>query len=466
MKAIIVGTSHTYKQEELRGYQMIPTPYGVMSYFQLKPDTILVLRHGFRGYHLYPEEINYRANMWGISKLGCDIVILLSSVGILSDHIQKNIPVIVTDLYYPYNQLPSGEVCTYGGQHLLAGEKHPLFCPELIAETEKILRTEMPVVKKGTYAYLQGPRTKTPLENRVFEQIADINSMTLGPEIVLANELGLRVVAIGVGHVDKRGFGRSGTSETSEASHAIQDVDGSLVQSANVTMSIIWQLSQTRFSSVSHITTTTPKRSVRLGRQDSALKRYKHQFSMFHSIGCIVFSIYFISKFGTVWTHTESAYRYLPLILFSLVYMLLDTVFAIFIKEWFIVPHHVVCVIMYVSSLLFDSLGGYFPIVLGVLEVSALTIHVSCLDPKNEFKQIVLFLTYVVTRVYLLVVSVFWIIELTKIESNTRIIVTVCVILLNLFGFYILYTSEDAIRRAFLFIRESVQVDSLKCNAV
>ena len=49
--------------------------------------------------------------------------------------------------------------------------------------------------------YVQGPRTKTPAENRLAARTgAHVNSMTVGPEVVLANELGIPTAAVVVGH--------------------------------------------------------------------------------------------------------------------------------------------------------------------------------------------------------------------------------------------------------------------------
>lgn len=49
--------------------------------------------------------------------------------------------------------------------------------------------------------YRGGPRTKTRAENRVLAGLGvDVNSMTLAPEVVLANELGIPCAGLVVGH--------------------------------------------------------------------------------------------------------------------------------------------------------------------------------------------------------------------------------------------------------------------------
>lgn len=56
---------------------------------------------------------------------------------------------------------------------------------------------QMPLV----FVYAPGPRTKTPAENRYWANAGgDVNSMSLGPEVVLANELEIPCAALVVGH--------------------------------------------------------------------------------------------------------------------------------------------------------------------------------------------------------------------------------------------------------------------------
>jgi purine nucleoside phosphorylase len=51
------------------------------------------------------------------------------------------------------------------------------------------------------FAYVGGPRGKTAAENRMWHALgAQVNSMSLGPEVVLANELEIPTAALVVGH--------------------------------------------------------------------------------------------------------------------------------------------------------------------------------------------------------------------------------------------------------------------------
>ena len=57
------------------------------------------------------------------------------------------------------------------------------------------------VAGEVVFGYAGGPRTKTPAENAMWARLgAEVNSMSLGPEAVLANELGIPCAGLVVGH--------------------------------------------------------------------------------------------------------------------------------------------------------------------------------------------------------------------------------------------------------------------------
>ena len=67
------------------------------------------------------------------------------------------------------------------------------------------------------FGYAGGPRTKTRAENALYRAWgAQVNSMTVAPEVVLANELGIATAAVVVGHKYSLAGG-SGAGETADA---------------------------------------------------------------------------------------------------------------------------------------------------------------------------------------------------------------------------------------------------------
>merc|ERR1711879_100535 len=128
-----------------------------------------------------------------------------------------NEPLLMEDLLMLENQLPDGSQCTFGEGYLVG--HGALFSPSLRKQFQQRWASTHggQLLAEVAYAYQPGPRTKTPLENRALAALSvQCNSMTLGPEVVLANELGIATFAVGIGHVSgsqkQQGFGRATTS--------------------------------------------------------------------------------------------------------------------------------------------------------------------------------------------------------------------------------------------------------------
>ena len=159
---------------------------------------------------LLPHQIQYRAQAEALKAVGCGALLVTSSVGVLDEETPLQTPMLVSDLIMPENRMPTGEVCTMfretepGQGHLVLDEG--LFSLDLNAQVEAMAASESiylapPVV----FGYAPGPRTKTPAENRVWRRWgAQVNSMSVGPEVVLANELGIPTSALVIGHKRSR----------------------------------------------------------------------------------------------------------------------------------------------------------------------------------------------------------------------------------------------------------------------
>jgi len=167
------------------------------------PETggYVVFRHG-RPHRFLPNQIPYRAIAWALHRVGCTALLVTSSVGVLDGSVPLYEPHLVDDLLMLDNRLPDGSACTVFNEerawqgHLVIQDG--LFDPRLRAWIRE--RAGLPA-RELTFLYVQGPRTKTPAENRLAARTgAHVNSMTVGPEVVLANELGIPTAAVVVGH--------------------------------------------------------------------------------------------------------------------------------------------------------------------------------------------------------------------------------------------------------------------------
>lgn len=154
----------------------------------------LLSRNG-RLHDIMPTNINYRANIWAMRKLGCTHILVTHTVSSLREHIQCG------DIVVPHDFIDSttkrsqtfydGAVGSpFGVCHL---PMFPAFCERTrfhLINAASGLR--FPVHSKGTVLTLEGPRYSTVTENNLYRNMgADILSMTLCPEAALAKEAGI-----------------------------------------------------------------------------------------------------------------------------------------------------------------------------------------------------------------------------------------------------------------------------------
>jgi 5'-methylthioadenosine phosphorylase len=165
----------------------------------------VLFRHGLP-HRLLPNQINYRAQAAALAAVDCQALLVTSSVGVLEADLPLYRSLLVDDLLMPENRLPDGSACTMFPEpapnhgHLVLDDG--LFATELTEQVRDLAASVRATVAADvTFAYAQGPRSKTAAENRMWPRLgAQVNSMTLGPEVVLANELTIPCAGLVVGH--------------------------------------------------------------------------------------------------------------------------------------------------------------------------------------------------------------------------------------------------------------------------
>ena len=169
----------------------LETPYGAPSdaitVAELDGRCVAFLpRHG-KKHTIRPTDVNSRANIFALKKLGVQHVLASSTVGSLREEYKPGDVVFVDQFidrttrreesFYTQNR-----VC-----HISVAEP---MCPEL----RKIListarKAKISAHSTGTYVCIEGPRFSTKAESRMFRTWgADVVGMTLVPECVLARE--------------------------------------------------------------------------------------------------------------------------------------------------------------------------------------------------------------------------------------------------------------------------------------
>ncbi len=202
----------------------VTTRFGTVRLHRHRPTQGLVLfRHG-RPHRFLPHQIPWRAHAQAMSDLGVRALLLTSSVGQLDPSVPSFVPHVAGDLIMPDNRLPDGTMCTMwptptpGQAHLVVDLG--LFNRTLGDWVAK--RFDLPN-RRLTFAYVPGPRTKTAAENRLYRQLgAQVNSMCVGPEVVLANELGIPTTAVLTGHKQSSAGGPTPAAIKDSLDHSMQ----------------------------------------------------------------------------------------------------------------------------------------------------------------------------------------------------------------------------------------------------
>jgi 5'-methylthioadenosine phosphorylase len=189
----IIGGSGFYQMSGLDRVEEIAleTPFGRPSdaYYrgQLGDVEIVFLsRHG-RGHRVLPSELNYRANVWGMKKLGVEQLVSVSSAGSMKEHIAPGDLLVANqfvDHTYLRNQTFFGDGIV--GHVSLADPVCADLSRDLVAAGRNAGAT---IHDGGTYFCIEGPQFSTRAESNLYRSWGvDVISMTAMQEARLARE--------------------------------------------------------------------------------------------------------------------------------------------------------------------------------------------------------------------------------------------------------------------------------------
>jgi 5'-methylthioadenosine phosphorylase len=190
----IIGGSGLYKIEGIKDIKQveIETPFGEPSdKFTVGniegKEVVFLPRHGI-GHCISPSEINYRANIFGMKKLGVERIISVTACGSLKEQI-KPLDFVVVDQFV--DRTNHARNMTFFEKGIVAHIvfAHPI-CEELsqvVYEAGKALKLNMH--KGGTYINMEGPAFSTLAESNLYRSWGiEVIGMTNMPEAKLARE--------------------------------------------------------------------------------------------------------------------------------------------------------------------------------------------------------------------------------------------------------------------------------------
>ena len=149
-------------------------------------------RHG-KDHSIPPTQVNNRANIFALNKLECTHIITTTACGSLREEIGRG-DLVFPDQFIDFTR--HREVSFY--EKFEEGNLHhtPMadpFSGEIRnALIESAVELKLSFHTSGTVITIEGPRFSTRAESKMFRAWgADIINMSIAPEVILANELGI-----------------------------------------------------------------------------------------------------------------------------------------------------------------------------------------------------------------------------------------------------------------------------------
>jgi len=189
----IIGGSGVYHIEGLENSRWVRAestfgePSDEILLAELAGETIAFLpRHG-RGHRISPSDINFRANIDAMKRLGVTDIISVSAVGSLREHLPPGTFVIVDQ----FIDRTFAREKSFFGTGLVAhvSMAHPV-CNRLGDHLfEAAASLDIPVVRGGTYLVMEGMQFSSLAESELYRSWqCDVIGMTNMPEAKLARE--------------------------------------------------------------------------------------------------------------------------------------------------------------------------------------------------------------------------------------------------------------------------------------
>ncbi len=189
----VIGGSGVYEIDGLENtrWEKVSSPFGEPSDELLMGELngqkmIFLPRHG-RGHRIPPSELNYRANIDAMKRVGVTEIISVSACGSLKEELPPG-HFVIADQFIDRTFARMKSFFTTG---LVAhvGMGHPV-CSRLGDALEGVIKSlDIPYQRGGSYLCMEGPQFSTKAESELYRSWGcDVIGMTNMPEAKLARE--------------------------------------------------------------------------------------------------------------------------------------------------------------------------------------------------------------------------------------------------------------------------------------
>lgn len=202
IKVAIIGGSGIYKLDtiKIKTQHTVLTPFGNPSAEVMECEVdgasfYFLPRHGI-GHHFTPSEVNYRANIYALKKLGVDTIISISAVGSLQEQYAPKHFVLIDQFIDWTKGLRKRTFFDEGivGHVSVANPVDITLSKTLYGACQ---RAGVTTHLGGTYLCIEGPQFSTKAESQIYRAFgASVIGMTNVPEAYLAKEAGMAYATV------------------------------------------------------------------------------------------------------------------------------------------------------------------------------------------------------------------------------------------------------------------------------
>ncbi|RMD77564.1 MAG: S-methyl-5'-thioadenosine phosphorylase [Lentisphaerae bacterium] len=202
MKIGVIGGSGIYDIEGLNNLTelSVDTPFGQPSDNIIRGDlagnqVFFLARHG-KGHRILPSELNHRANIFAMKKLGVEAIVSMSAVGSFREELRPG-DIVLVDQFVDRTRRPGIEHTFFGNgivAHIGFSQPTCAHLREILHQTIQDMLNEanphgIQCVNTGTYLNMEGPAFSTLAESKLYRSWGmDIIGMTNLAEARLARE--------------------------------------------------------------------------------------------------------------------------------------------------------------------------------------------------------------------------------------------------------------------------------------
>ena len=202
IKLAVIGGSGIYKLDaiKVKNHIKVTTPFGDPSADIMECETegfsfYFLPRHGL-GHRFTPSEVNYRANIYALKKLGVDTIVSISAVGSLQEEFAPRSFVLV-DQFIDWTK---GQRKRSFFENGIVGHVSAADPVEKSLQKRLFDACQRAGVKShlgGSYICIEGPQFSTRAESKIYRGFgASVIGMTNVPEAFLAKEAGMAYATV------------------------------------------------------------------------------------------------------------------------------------------------------------------------------------------------------------------------------------------------------------------------------